>query len=188
MSPRIQIGNVTKRFKRAGGKVIVPVDNISLTVDENGHRVAVLQSGRIAALDTPRGVYEEPPTHYVANFVGVSNFLPGTVRGIDAGAAVVATTHGVFHAAGGAQSWPAGTSVLLVLRPEKIALAAERPATAHAVQGKIVDIAYEGDRSIFHVDVDGTLMTVSAMPNDSHRRGDPVWLGWAADAAHVLDE
>ena len=75
-----------------------------------------------------------------------------------------------------------------VLRPEKIALAAERPATAHAVQGKIVDIAYEGDRSIFHVDVDGTLMTVSAMPNDSHRRGDPVWLGWAADAAHVLDE
>ena len=75
-----------------------------------------------------------------------------------------------------------------VLRPEKIAIAAERPATAHAVQGEIVDIAYEGDRSIFHVDVDGTLMTVSAMPNDIHRRGDAVWLGWAADAAHRFDE
>lgn len=73
-----------------------------------------------------------------------------------------------------------------VLRPEKIALAGSRPATAHAVEGRIVDIAYEGDRSIYHVDVEGTLMTVSAMPNDTHRRGDTIWLGWAADAAHEL--
>ena len=75
---------------------------------------------------------------------------------------------------------------LFVLRPEKIALARERPATANAVHGKIVDIAYEGDRSIFHVDVDGTLMTVSAMPNDTLRRDDPIWLGWADNAAHEL--
>ena len=75
-----------------------------------------------------------------------------------------------------------------VLRPEKIALGTARPASAHAVEGRIVDIAYEGDRSIYHVDVDGTLMTVSAMPNDSHRRGDAIWLGWAADAAHELGE
>ena len=74
-----------------------------------------------------------------------------------------------------------------VLRPEKIALGGMRPATAHAVEGTIVDIAYEGDRSIYHVDVAGTLMTVSAMPNDTHRRGDPIWLGWAADAAHELE-
>ena len=70
---------------------------------------------------------------------------------------------------------------------EKIALGTERPATANAVEGSIVDIAYEGDRSIYHVDVDGTLMTVSAMPNDTHHRGDPIWLGWAADAAHELE-
>ena len=45
MTPRIQISNVTKRFRRAGGKVIVPVDNISLTVDENELVVLLGPSG-----------------------------------------------------------------------------------------------------------------------------------------------
>jgi hypothetical protein len=30
-------------------------------------------------------------------------------------------------------------------------------------------------------------MIVSTPPNLSHRRGDVVWLGWAADAGHPLD-
>ena len=74
----------------------------------------------------------------------------------------------------------------VVLRPEKIALSADRPATAHAVQGKIADIAYEGDRSLLRVATDGTVMKVSALPDPSHRRGQTVWLGWSGDAEHVL--
>ena len=73
------------------------------------------------------------------------------------------------------------------MRPEKIILSAERPSLANAVAGKIVDIAYEGDRSLYRVATDGTVMIVSTAPNLSHCRGDSVWLGWAADAGHPLD-
>ena len=74
----------------------------------------------------------------------------------------------------------------VVLRPEKIVLATDRPATTHAVQGNVIDVAYEGDRSLLRVAVGDKAMTVSAAPDPAHRRGQPVWLGWTADAEHVL--
>jgi putrescine transport system ATP-binding protein len=74
----------------------------------------------------------------------------------------------------------------IVLRPEKIALSADRPATRHAVQAKIADIAYEGDRSLLRVVTDGAVMKVSALPDRWHRRGQQLWLGWPDDAEHML--
>ncbi|MDP1841324.1 MAG: TOBE domain-containing protein, partial [Reyranella sp.] len=76
----------------------------------------------------------------------------------------------------------------LALRPEKITLSTECPGLANTVAGKIVDIAYEGDRSLYRIATDGAAMIVSTAPNLSHRRGDPVWLGWAADAGHPIDD
>ncbi len=73
--------------------------------------------------------------------------------------------------------------IWFALRPEKITLS----AAGRGRQGKIVDIAYEGDRSLYRVDTGGTVMVVSALPNESLRRGDTVWLDWPADAAWRLE-
>jgi len=73
-----------------------------------------------------------------------------------------------------------------VLRPEKIALSPQRPTTLRTVQGKIIDIAYEGDRSLLRVATDGTVMIVSALPDSAHQRGQSVWLGWTDGAEHIL--
>ena len=61
MTDRIQITNVTKRYRRAGGATITPVDNISLTVAENELVVLLGPSGCgkttllrcVAGLETP---------------------------------------------------------------------------------------------------------------------------------------
>ena len=128
-------------------------------------RLAVMNAGRIVQVGTPHEVYERPASRFVADFIGIANIL----------------------AADGGQSW-------LALRPEKIVLSAARPDTAHAIAGKIVDIAYEGDRSLYRVAVDdGRVLLVSTAniaraPQGAFRRGDSVWLGWAADAGHPLAE
>ncbi|WP_448952736.1 ABC transporter ATP-binding protein [Labrys neptuniae] len=44
-------------------------------------RVAVLASGRIQQLDTPRNVYDHPANTFVATFVGASNLFEGEMRG-----------------------------------------------------------------------------------------------------------
>jgi ABC-type Fe3+/spermidine/putrescine transport system ATPase subunit len=127
-------------------------------------RLAVMDLGRVVQVGTPHEVYERPQSRFVADFIGIANILP-----LD----------------GGAQ-W-------LALRPEKIALCAARPDTAHAVAGRIVDVAYEGDRSLYRVATDdGRVLLVStanvARTTETFRRGQSVWLGWAADAGHALDE
>ncbi|HEU4326519.1 MAG TPA: ABC transporter ATP-binding protein [Roseiflexaceae bacterium] len=44
-------------------------------------RVALLARGRLTALDTPRGLFQRPPTRAAARFVGVSAFLSGQLEG-----------------------------------------------------------------------------------------------------------
>ena len=126
-------------------------------------RLAVMNAGRITQIGTPHEVYEHPASRFVADFIGIANIIP-----LEGG------------------SW-------LALRPEKIALSEERLALPQTVAGRIVEVAYEGDRSLYRVDTDahGT-MTVSTM-NTSRRagaafaRGQPVWLGWADDAGQRLE-
>jgi ABC-type Fe3+/spermidine/putrescine transport system ATPase subunit len=127
-------------------------------------RLAVMDLGRVVQVGTPHEVYERPRSRFVADFIGIANILP-----LEDG-----------------RRW-------LALRPEKIALCAARPDTAHAVAGKIVDAAYEGDRSLYRVATDdGQVLMVStantARNAAAFRRGHSVWLGWAADAGHELDE
>ncbi|PPF79412.1 spermidine/putrescine ABC transporter ATP-binding protein [Subtercola sp. Z020] len=44
-------------------------------------RVAVMRAGRIEQIGTPEALYTQPQTPFVAEFIGLSNRLPGTVRG-----------------------------------------------------------------------------------------------------------
>lgn len=126
-------------------------------------RMAVMDAGRIVQVGSPHEVYERPASRFVADFIGIANILP------------------------------AAEGRWLALRPEKIVLSTARPDTAHAVAGQIIDIAYEGGRSLHRVALDdGSVMMVATAniartPDGSFRRGETIWLGWAADAGHPLD-
>ena len=82
----------------------------------------------------------------------------------------------------------------LALRPEKITLAADRPDAANTVVGKILDIAYEGDRSLYRIVTEGkgtmvvSTTNIDRMQPASFARGQKVWLGWSADAGHRVSE
>ncbi|WP_428684002.1 ABC transporter ATP-binding protein [Reyranella sp.] len=126
-------------------------------------RLAVMNAGRIAQIGTPHEVYEHPASRFVADFIGIANILDSPCGG-----------------------W-------IALRPEKITLSADRPALPQTVAGRIVDIAYEGDRSLYRVETDGHgMMTVSTTntsrsAGEAFARGQPVWLGWADEAGQRLE-
>ncbi|WP_395712150.1 ABC transporter ATP-binding protein [Reyranella sp.] len=126
-------------------------------------RLAVMNLGRIVQVGAPHDVYERPSTRFVADFIGIANILP----------------------IADGRRW-------LALRPEKIRLSLDRPETAHATAGKIIDIAYEGDRSLYRVATrEDAVLLVSAANIDRSvetlQRGQEVWLGWAIDAGHELE-
>ena len=129
-------------------------------------RLAVMNAGNIVQVGTPHELYERPASRFVADFIGIANIL---------------------HVRRGPGLW-------LVVRPEKIALSATRPDTAYAVEGTIVDVAYEGGRSLYRVAAGGGRVMVVTTANVPHtdeaafRRGQSVWLGWAVDAGHLLEK
>ena len=127
-------------------------------------RLAVMNAGRIAQVGTPHEIYEQPTSRFVADFIGIANILEGPEDRV------------------------------LAIRPEKIGLSTSRPDTVHAVSGKVVDVAYEGDRSLYRVLTDtARIMVVSTTNVDRTQqagfaRGQTVWLGWSADAGQVLND
>jgi putrescine transport system ATP-binding protein len=131
-------------------------------------RLAVMNAGRIVQTGTPHQLYEQPASRFVADFIGITNIL-------EAGAT------------DGRARW-------LALRPEKIMLTAARPDAAHVMAGRIVDIAYEGGRSLYRVAVEHDRVMIVSSANvartagGSFHRGQDVWLGWAADAGQPLEE
>ena len=84
-------------------------------------RIAVMNDGAIRQLGTPLEIYERPHDVFVADFIGSSNFLEGTVVERSEAGSRVRLLDGTTIAATAA---PAGDpETLVAVRPERIALA-----------------------------------------------------------------
>jgi putrescine transport system ATP-binding protein len=88
----------------------------------------------------------------------------------------------------------ADAAVVLSVRPEKIAISKDRPLAPNTVKGKVIDIAYLGNISTYHVEVAGGLMIKAQAANTRRisRRDitweDEVWLSFSATAGVVLKD
>ena len=94
------------------------------------HEIAVMNDGRVVQIGTPRQIYETPHDQFVADFVGTTNFVGGTVSTLDDGAGhcVVATAMGDLKAHSTEGVAKNGT-VIVSVRPEDVELS-EAPLTA----------------------------------------------------------
>lgn len=88
-------------------------------------RIAVMNAGRLEQEGTPTEIYERPRTRFVADFIGLTNFLEGTVQDVQRlndteRLVVVETTLGNVVCAGWQPDVRRGERVMLTLRPEKL--------------------------------------------------------------------
>jgi ABC-type Fe3+/spermidine/putrescine transport system ATPase subunit len=149
--------------------------------------VAVMNQGRLEQLDTPTAVYEQPRTAFVADFIGSTNLLPGTLRSTEP-----ATGFGVVELEAGGQvrvelgrALADGQPVTLLIKPEEIRLVAEDDGVPGLVQGA----SYLGSVFQYHVRVGGR--TLEVIQPASRRQlvppGSRVGLAFEPDAVHVLE-
>ena len=74
-----------KRIQREVGITFVYVTHDQSEALTMSDRLVVMRDGRIEQLGTPRELYEQPLTRFVAGFIGTSNILRGTVGAVDGG-------------------------------------------------------------------------------------------------------
>jgi len=157
-------------------------------------RVAVMDEGKLIQVATPAEIYEQPKSVYVADFIGEVTILDGhgtrTGDGYD-----IAIGEGLpALRAKTSLDLGAGGKMHLAIRPEKVAISAEKPTDRpNALQGKILDIAYLGNISTYHVELPGGTIIKAQEANTRRlsRRSftweDQVWLSWTETAAVVLE-
>jgi ABC-type Fe3+/spermidine/putrescine transport system ATPase subunit len=81
-------------------------------------RIAVMRAGRFEQIGAPKDVYRDPETPFVAEFMGTTNLLVGTVAGDSGQGTVVRVGRTAFAVA--KQAAPLGTEVTFSLRPEAL--------------------------------------------------------------------
>lgn len=138
-----------------------------------GDRVVVLNNGRVEQVGTPRTIYQRPASAFVAQFIGTTNRLPGTIRRTPAGlqaetpiARLPLLTIGEDGGAHGHNGGtppdahlPEGTPIEVLIRPEDLALCA--PNQAHFA-GNVAQVQFLGDRLRLFVDVEGSAQELVA--------------------------
>ncbi|KRD95843.1 ABC transporter ATP-binding protein [Bosea sp. Root381] len=101
-------------------------------------RIAILDRGRIARVDTPRAIYDEPGSRFVAEFIGESSFLDVDVSG------------GVARAGGAtirARQLPVSHGrCTMALRPERMRLLdAGEGEDLNCFDARVTGVIYQGD-------------------------------------------
>jgi spermidine/putrescine transport system ATP-binding protein len=172
--------------------------------------IVVMLDGLIQQQGSPSELYERPVNRFVANFIGVSNPLPGSITSFDAATrrAAVATQGGLtLHGTvTDPDAAPAeGSAVTVAIRPERMRV--ELPAVAGAggsdeatdadgwtsVSGRIDQGTYLGEQTEYRVStaVAGELIvrrqnTAGASTGHGLGPGDPVVVRWREEANLIL--
>jgi iron(III) transport system ATP-binding protein len=117
------------------------------------HEIAVMSEGRIQQVGSPRDIYERPANAFVADFVGSTNFLDGSVLGAGGGdnRYKVRTKIGDLEVLA-TEPLRAEDKVLVSVRPEDVELTEAQPQAATNVwQGRVDQKVFLGEVVDFQV-------------------------------------
>lgn len=148
-------------------------------------RIAVINGGELEQLDPAKEVYANPQSPFVAEFIGNTTMLQGSVDRVDGEEAVATVGQGeiAFLAADDVR---AGQPVQIGLRAEKISIDTADPGTESTFQGTVRQVSFEGEQTQYAVDVpdlDARLEVThqNPRPETVFERGDSAAVGWDAE-------
>ena len=153
------------------------------------NRIAVMNKGVVAQIGSPRSIYQEPASEFVAAFVGATTFIPGTV----VGAGTRPDWQALDTPVGRLQCHcstplPVGSAATMAVRPEAISISAEQSSRpdVNSVEG-VVDIGlFVGEAVDYHVYVGDQLTRVKGSPYSRFRRRDTVFLDFSPEECVLI--
>jgi spermidine/putrescine transport system ATP-binding protein len=153
-------------------------------------RIAVMNRGRVEQAASPKAIYEEPETIFVADFLGVSNLLAATAIGQDGPACMVQVGDRRLRALQGATDGRGDVKVMI--RPERIVIEPHTNSGEERLPGMVERSVFLGGAYEVHVRVLGGDLLKAMVPNDGNlspaalESGAAVCLRLPADALRVL--
>src|SRR3989440_13045446 len=182
---RVEMRGEIRRLQKLLGITVLYVTHDPEEALAISDRIAVLRAGRVEQIATPRAIYEQPETPFVASFVGTTNLLNGVIRRRDGDMAEIAFAGTTMRAS---VRGNAGDRVTVSLRPEALRLLASgeaAPTGWTTLAGTLGEIEYLGAVTRFTVQLaDGALIHLMALAPPAASR--PVTLAYDPQRVVVM--
>ena len=167
-----------RQIQRTLGTTTVLVTHDQSEAMALADRVVVMNRGRVEQIAAPHEAYERPATPFVASFLGKTNVLQAVME---------TRAGGPAHAVLGDQRWPVPPGLagrlMLTVRPEKIAFAADGGGLAGTVTTRI----FQGNHWLYRIETAHGLVTVIRQNSGeaAPEEGATVHLTWRAEDMSV---
>ena len=152
-------------------------------------RVVLMRQGRIAQVGTPRDLYDRPASRYVADFIGETNLLGGTVVESRNGEASLRIGVDVLRGLSDGML-ETGREAWLAVRPEAIAVRPpEGLGGGNVVSATVKEAVYAGSVVRVHATLTSGQRIVAHVPaGTSVPVGAVVRLAWSTDRSRFVPE
>jgi ABC-type Fe3+/spermidine/putrescine transport system ATPase subunit len=155
-------------------------------------KILVLKDGRKQQEGSPELVYNEPVNHFVADFLGHSNFIKGNVVSIDSGHIAVQIETGDLLVATNRGGFSVGDRVELVVRAQRFDIYPREKFTAvqgmNSFDGQIKDRSYMGGEISYFIELGGgrEIHAISMMRTRIYNIGEKVSVQVAPQHCHLI--
>jgi spermidine/putrescine transport system ATP-binding protein len=165
-------------------------------------RICIMRDGHVVQSGSPRELYDQPTNLYVADFVGKSNFIAGSVTNVNGRSVAVRNQNGqtfIGSPSASASKLSVGAPASIVIRPEMVVLGAHNSNAADmemdvALNGRIKNRIFLGEHTEYLVDAEGLGDVLVLSPKHiegtqgGFEPGDSIAIGWKNDTALALED
>ena len=165
-------------------------------------RICIMRDGHVVQSGSPRELYDQPTNLYVADFVGKTNFIAGSVTNVNGRSVTIQNEKGqtfIGCPSASAAGLSVGAAASIAIRPEMVVLSAHNTNatdmdTDVALNGRIKNRIFLGEHTEYLVDADGLgdVLVLSPKHIESaqggYEPGDAITIGWKNDTALALED
>src|ERR1041385_109413 len=144
---RVEMRAQIKEIHQKIGRTMIYVTHDQTEALSMADRIAVMYRGRAVQIGTPRQLYSRPESAFVAEFIGGTNLLPGTIDE-QTDLLAVRTAVGMLYGVNAGKEMAHGDRVFCSVRPEAFRFESDEGSAVelNRLAGRIENIMYLGDR------------------------------------------
>ena len=178
-----------KRMQRELGLTTIYVTHDQSEALALSHEIAVMNAGRIVQIGSPREIYERPRNRFVADFVGLTNFIDATVEqpGSDADSYSVKSSIGPMTVSS-MDLYPRAAPVVISVRPEDIELHHQRPEGPNVFEGKVDLKVFLGEYLDYQVVIGDQRVLARSHPSFKAAVGESVFIRMSPEKCITIQD
>ena len=138
-------------------------------------RIAVMNKGRVVQVGDPEEIYTFPSNEFVAQFIGLTTLIEGTVEEVYEGGALVRSKDGLTMKVL-ARGVRKGERVKVSIRPEHVLMSKGRLEGVNVFEGEVLKVAYLGNIADYRVRLGEWVLRVQSPGRPQFKQGERVYL------------